>query len=146
MRGVLPQQEQRHSGLQLFAFAQELLMQICVSIGSDSARGVYFLSLVLVRGAACDVHKCVRGCVSVWLNLLLSLSLGSAFKMLVVNSQQFQKLVDGLTPSRLSLHGLACNPTQGLHCATRRSGQEQDAAELEAAEIQAEIEDKEQVV
>ena len=73
--------------------------------------------------------------------------------MLVVNSQQFQKLVqqfqkivDGLTPSRLSLHGLACNPTQGLHCATRRSGQEQDAAELEAAEIQAEIEEKEQVV
>ena len=58
--------------------------------------------------------------------------------MLVMNSQQFQKLVDGLTPSRLSLHG--------LHCATRRSGQEQDAAELEAAEIQVEIEDKEQVV
>ena len=66
--------------------------------------------------------------------------------MLVMNSQQFQKLVDGLTPSRLSLRGLACNSTQGLHCAPRCSGQEQDAAELEAAEIQAEIEDKEQVV
>ena len=66
--------------------------------------------------------------------------------MLVMNSQQFQKLVDGLTPSRLSLHGLACNPTQGLRCDPRRPGQERDAAELEAAETQADIEEKEQVV
>jgi len=74
---------------------------------------------------------------------------GSAFKILIMNSQQFQKLVDKFTPNTRSFQAsrfrLVCNPAQGLVCA-RRSGQEQDAAESEAAEIQAEIEDKEQVL
>jgi len=68
--------------------------------------------------------------------------------MLVMNSQQFQKLVDKFTPNTRSFQAsrfrLVCNPAQGLVC-DRRSGQEHDAAESEAAEIQAEIEDKEQV-
>ena len=68
--------------------------------------------------------------------------------MLIMNSQQFQKLVDKFTPNTRSFQAsrlnLVCNPAQGLVCAAR-SGQEQDAAESEAAEIQAEIQDKEQV-